>query len=87
MKKNEVEKNITFFNKLLISGGDTANGVLDAFGIRCIHMHDEPLSGIAYGWADLHENRSNKVWIATKSGGFGEENTLDTLINYMSCTE
>lgn len=81
------EKNITLFNKLLISGGDTANGVLDAFGIRCIHMHDEPLSGIAYGWADLHENRSNKVWIATKSGGFGEENTLDTLINYMSCTE
>ncbi len=78
------ESSFSLFDKFLISGGDTANGVLDAFGVRCIHMLGEPLSGIAYGWADLQDDMPRKVWIATKSGGFGEEDTLDTLINYMT---
>lgn len=80
------DSDTSLFDKFLISGGDTANGVLDAFGIRCIHMLEEPLSGIAYGWADLRMATPRKVWIATKSGGFGETDTLDELIDYMTRT-
>ncbi len=81
------DRYFSLFDKFLISGGDTANGVLDAFGIRCIHMLSEPLSGIAYGWANLQTAIPRKVWIATKSGGFGETDTLDELIDYMSRTD
>lgn len=61
---------------LLISGGETAASVLAALQIDLLELVDEALPGIPYCRAEI---AGRKTLIFTKSGGFGEPDTLTRL--------
>lgn len=71
------------FNKLLLTGGETAFSLLRKLDVKMISLFDEPIGGIACGTAYLNIGKPRKYWIATKSGGFGHPDTLDKIINYL----
>ena len=48
---------------------------LDALGLRVIDLEDEPLEGVAAGWAE-------GILVMTKSGGFGGSEALHALAVY-----
>ena len=60
---------------LILTGGETAYSVLDALGLRVIDLEDEPLEGVAAGWAE-------GILVITKSGGFGGAEALHALAVY-----
>ena len=60
---------------LILTGGETAYSVLDALGLRVIELEDEPLEGVAAGWAE-------GTLVMTKSGGFGGAEALHALAVY-----
>lgn len=60
---------------LILTGGETAYSVLDALGLRVIDLEDEPLEGVAAGWAE-------GILVMTKSGGFGGKEALHALAVY-----
>ena len=60
---------------LRLTGGETAYSVLDALGLRVIDLVDEPLEGVAAGWAE-------GILVMTKSGGFGGSEALHALAVY-----
>lgn len=60
---------------LILTGGETAYSVLDALGLRVIDLEDEPLEGVAAGWAE-------GILVMTKSGGFGGTEALHALAVY-----
>ena len=60
---------------LILTGGETAYSVLDALGLRVIDLEDEPLEGVAAGWAE-------GILVMTKSGGFGGAEALHALAVY-----
>ena len=60
---------------LILTGGETAYSVLDALGLRVIDLVDEPLEGVAAGWAE-------GILVMTKSGGFGGSEALHALAVY-----
>jgi D-threonate/D-erythronate kinase len=58
----------------VLSGGDTASLVCRAAGVQRIEMCDEIVAGVPYGI--LHGGEFDGVSVATKSGGFGDRDTL-----------
>lgn len=63
---------------MILTGGDTAIGVCSALQVYNLNIVDELLPGIPLSVG--HYNRM-PLNIVTKAGGFGEENTLYTLID------
>jgi uncharacterized protein YgbK (DUF1537 family) len=68
-------------NRLIVTGGDIASHVFSKIGISQIKLFAEPMPGIVAGV--VTPDNGKKLLLATKSGGFGDENALDRLINYM----
>lgn len=67
---------------LIVSGGDVASEILCRLHFDRISLMDEPIPGIVIGEA-MGENIS-PVLLATKSGGFGDEDALLKLYRYMN---
>lgn len=61
-------------NALILSGGATAEAVLDAMDITLLTVQGEILPGLPLSLADGRQ-------IITKSGGFGAADTLLMLVN------
>jgi uncharacterized protein YgbK (DUF1537 family) len=59
---------------LVLSGGDTASLVCRAAGVQRIELCDEIVPGVPRGI--LHGGTFDGVAVATKSGGFGDRDTL-----------
>jgi D-threonate/D-erythronate kinase len=59
---------------LVLSGGDTASLVCRAAGVQSIELCDEIVPGVPRGI--LHGGEFDGVAVATKSGGFGDRDTL-----------
>jgi uncharacterized protein YgbK (DUF1537 family) len=59
---------------LVLSGGDTASLVCRAAGVQRIELCDEIVSGVPRGI--LHGGAFDGLPVATKSGGFGDRDTL-----------
>lgn len=58
---------------LILTGGATAEAVLDEFGIRTLDVIGEIIPGLPI-------SRAGDLYIVTKSGGFGGEDTLEGLV-------
>jgi uncharacterized protein YgbK (DUF1537 family) len=59
---------------LVLSGGDTASLVCRAAGVQRIELCDEIVAGVPRGI--LQGGEFDGVPVATKSGGFGDRDTL-----------
>lgn len=66
---------------LVLTGGDTADGVLTRLGCGRLELFSEPLTGMVAGLADIG---GEKLPVITKSGGFGGYDALDELFRYIS---
>ena len=62
---------------LVLTGGDTARSVLNAFGASALQLGRELYPGIPLGWIDDPDWRGLPV--VTKSGAFGEADVLSKL--------
>jgi len=62
------------FGALVLSGGDTARSVLDAFGAREIALGGELAPGIP--WGRIRGGAADGIMVVTKSGGFGAGDAL-----------
>jgi len=69
---------------IIMSGGDVSGGIMKQMRLDSIDLLEEPFEGIATGVAEK-ENK-DPLLIITKSGGFGSENTLEQLYNYICNT-
>lgn len=67
---------------IIASGGDIAGRLIAKLGAARLHLLDEPIAGVAAG--RLLGRNQDDVLIATKSGGFGGEEVLSDLIDYMA---
>ena len=65
---------------LVLSGGDTASLVCQAAGVRSIELCDEIVPGVPRGI--LHGGAFDGVAVVTKSGGFGDRDTLIHVADY-----
>jgi uncharacterized protein YgbK (DUF1537 family) len=68
---------------LVLSGGDTASLVCRAAGVQSIELCDEIVAGVPRGI--LHGGEFDGLWVATKSGGFGDRDTLIQVADYFAC--
>jgi hypothetical protein len=68
---------------LVLSGGDTASLVCRAAGVQSIELYDEIVPGVPRGI--LHGGVFDGVSVATKSGGFGDRDTLIQVADFFSC--
>ena len=66
---------------ILASGGDVCASVLETLNLNKIDLIEEVLPGIVAGEAIGKDNRKTKV--ITKSGGFGDEDALVKIFEYM----
>ena len=66
---------------LLLSGGDTAELVCDAFGVEAIELQNEILPGVPWGW--LKGGSVDGLAVGTKSGGFGDDSVLARAVNFL----
>lgn len=62
------------FKGMILSGGDTAQSMFDALNANDMELVCEPLPGIAVG--NLNYGNSKEILVATKSGGFGDDDAL-----------
>jgi uncharacterized protein YgbK (DUF1537 family) len=69
---------------LFLSGGDTAMRVCESLGVRSISLHGEIFPGIP--WGVLRGGMADGTPVITKSGGFGEADTLTLLVRICSHT-
>jgi hypothetical protein len=70
---------------LVLSGGDTASLVCRAAGVQSIELCDEIVAGVPRGI--LHGGEFDGLWVATKSGGFGDRDTLIQVADYFACAK
>ena len=70
---------------VLLSGGDSAGQFMKQAGVASIRLHAEPLPGLVTARAETCGGK--RIWIATKSGSFGNENALADLVDYLEKTE
>lgn len=68
-------------SSIISTGGDTSSCVLESLGLNRIDLIEEIILGIPYGIASSSDG--NKIKIVTKSGGFGKEDALVKLYEYM----
>lgn len=66
---------------IVASGGDICSSVLTALGKNKIDLVEEILPGIVAGQASGYED--HKIRMITKSGGFGDEDVLIKLFEYI----
>ena len=69
-----------FFNSMVVSGGDTAQLVLEKLHIDSMRIVAEFAPGISVA---VVENGCDKMTVVTKSGGFGDDQTLYSLKPYL----
>lgn len=67
---------------VIASGGDTAGRLIQKLGAVQLRLLAEPIAGVATGVLPMEEG--GDILIATKSGGFGEHDTLAVLADYMA---
>lgn len=66
---------------IIATGGDVGSEVMSRLGLEQIDLMTEPLPGVVTGYA---ADRNGKgVYLATKSGGFGDPSALLELCRYM----
>jgi D-threonate/D-erythronate kinase len=65
---------------LFLSGGDTAEAVRRSIGATALLLHEEVLPGLVR--AELIGGHCHGLTVITKAGGFGEDDTLITLVNH-----
>ena len=66
---------------IVLTGGDTAIKTLNALNINGIIVKDEILHGIPFGY--LHDDRYRDMIVVTKAGGFGGEDALLQILNFL----
>lgn len=67
---------------MIASGGDVSSEILGRLHVSHIDLVDEPIPGIVIG--DAASEDSGHILIATKSGGFGNQDALLDLFRYMN---
>jgi len=68
-----------------LSGGNTAELVCDSIGAAAIRLQDEVLPGIP--WGVFHGGLLDGLHVATKAGGFGDENALVNAARLLAAIE
>ncbi|MDD3853916.1 MAG: four-carbon acid sugar kinase family protein [Syntrophomonadaceae bacterium] len=66
---------------IISSGGDTSFQICQSFGTPYIELLAEIMPGIPLG--KMRGGQADSILIATKSGGFGKENSLVNVIEYL----
>ncbi|MBI9104786.1 MAG: four-carbon acid sugar kinase family protein [Spirochaetales bacterium] len=66
---------------MVLIGGDTSYKVMDALGIEEVEYLGEVLPGIPFG--KLSGGKGVEPFFISKSGGFGDENTLKKLLDFL----
>uniref|UniRef100_Q02C15 Type III effector Hrp-dependent outers n=1 Tax=Solibacter usitatus (strain Ellin6076) TaxID=234267 RepID=Q02C15_SOLUE len=69
---------------LVLSGGDTASLVCAAAGVRRIELCDEIVPGVPRGI--LRGGEFDGIPVVTKSGGFGDRDTLIHVADFFACS-
>ena len=67
-------------DSLIVTGGETAAFVLDALDCDSVHVGGELATGIP--WGRIGGGLADGCHIVTKSGGFGDENSLATAADF-----
>jgi uncharacterized protein YgbK (DUF1537 family) len=70
---------------VILSGGDTADLVCRALRATGIQLESEIVPGIP--WGRLLGGVANGLAVATKAGGFGNEEALVTLTDFLAAQE
>lgn len=68
---------------LVLTGGDTALFVLRSLGAFAIEMRSEVAPGVP--WGEIRGGIVENLPVITKSGGFGEVDTLIACLDFLSC--
>lgn len=68
-------------NGIVLTGGDTAIKTLNSLNINGIIVKDEILHGIPFGC--LHDDKYRDMIVVTKAGGFGGEDALVQILNFL----
>lgn len=68
-------------NGILLTGGDTAIQAVECLSVSGTLIQDEILPGIPYG--HFIEDQYKNVIIVTKAGGFGEEDAIVKVLNFL----
>jgi hypothetical protein len=66
---------------LILLGGDGADATLDALGVKNLHVIRNIVEGVPV--AESLANGEQKLVVVTKAGGFGDENTLLTVVRWL----
>ena len=66
---------------IVLTGGDTAIKTLNALNINGIIVKDEILHGIPFGY--LHDYKYRDMIVVTKAWGFGGEDALVQILNFL----
>jgi uncharacterized protein YgbK (DUF1537 family) len=68
---------------LVLTGGHTARAILDLLGVDRFQLGGEVETGVAWGVADV---AGHAVTLVTKSGGFGDTETLRRAVDFLGAT-
>ena len=68
---------------MIITGGDMSGEVLSRLQLDRIHLCEELLPGVVAGEAE--GNTGERTQLVIKSGGFGREDTLVRMYDYIAC--
>ncbi|KOA18452.1 hypothetical protein CLHOM_33540 [Clostridium homopropionicum DSM 5847] len=71
----------TTVDNIISSGGDTSQQILLALEAKGIHLENEIIPGVPVG--KVIGGITNGMTIVTKSGGFGKENCLIKIVEYL----
>ena len=66
---------------ILLTGGDTAIKTAQSLKIKGVVLHDEIVHGIPYGYFEGEEYK--EVIIVSKAGGFGGEDAIFLVLNFL----
>lgn len=66
---------------IVLTGGDTAIKTLNALNINGIAVKDEIMHGIPYGY--FNDKKYGDLLVVTKAGGFGGEDALFKILNFL----
>ena len=78
---NDVLSTVSHLTKIIVTGGDTAFAFLKSIKAGHVDIVDEVLPGIPLCKIKLSGDR--ELFLITKAGGFGDENTLINLYGYL----
>ena len=78
---SDVLNMVTHLTKIIVTGGDTAFAFLKSIKAEYIEIVDEVLPGIPLCKIKLGGDR--ELFLITKAGGFGDEDTLINLYGYL----